>query len=325
MDDAELKSKFSTQTAIIFQQSLNQKNELKKICDLLEKEGIPFIVLKGPALRALYPEEWIRASCDIDILVENSEHERAKTVIENKLNYCLKSKNFHDVSLFSPSGVHLELHFSVREHMEKVDPLLERVWDYSIPAAENGVERKLTSEYLIFYIVAHLNRHFVMGGCGIKPFIDLKLLLDKISYDKKELNALLKKAGIDRFFKKIAMLSNVWFGSAEHDEVSPILEEYVLKGGVYGNISNKALVTQIKESKVRAVINKIFLPYPLLCLRYRDKEIKKWQIPYYQLRRLVETVKVGRVGSGINHIKAHASTEKSDVEKIKILMNELGL
>ena len=49
---------------------------LEKICGVLEKEKIRYIPLKGAVIKEIYPQPWMRTSCDIDILVhENDDHE----------------------------------------------------------------------------------------------------------------------------------------------------------------------------------------------------------------------------------------------------------
>ena len=46
------------------------QHEFEQICDVLVKAEIAFIPLKGSVIRPLYPEPWMRTSCDIDILVK---------------------------------------------------------------------------------------------------------------------------------------------------------------------------------------------------------------------------------------------------------------
>ena len=62
------------------------------------------------------------------------------------------------------------------ENIEKLDRALERVWDYASPIADGRMEHRLTNEYLVFHVLAHMAAHFINGGCGVKPFVDLYLL-----------------------------------------------------------------------------------------------------------------------------------------------------
>ena len=70
----------------------------------------------------------MRTSCDIDILVREQDIDTAAQAIGEKLGYRYESKNYHDISLKSESGVHLELHFSLKENEENIDGLLSDCW-----------------------------------------------------------------------------------------------------------------------------------------------------------------------------------------------------
>ena len=141
--------------------------EFDKICAILEKEKIPFIPLKGSVIRDYYPESWMRMSCDIDILIHEETLERAVNVLECNLDY--KADNrvaYHDISLFAPSGVHLELHFNIKENMDNIDRLLTDVWQNTVTSKQaNEYCYSMTPEFFVFHHVCHMAHHFVRGGC----------------------------------------------------------------------------------------------------------------------------------------------------------------
>ena len=56
---------------------VKQEAELEHIRAVLEREGIAYVPLKGAVMRALYAEPWMRTSCDIDVLVHETDLERA--------------------------------------------------------------------------------------------------------------------------------------------------------------------------------------------------------------------------------------------------------
>ena len=60
--------------------------EYTNLCAILEDGKIPFMPLKGSILRALYPEGWMRTSCDVDVLVHTEDLERAIAHLAEKLN-----------------------------------------------------------------------------------------------------------------------------------------------------------------------------------------------------------------------------------------------
>ena len=163
--------------------------EQKRVCALLQSESIPFIPLKGAVIREMYPESWYRPSCDVDILVKEQDVQRAKSLIMQRLEYtAADTDNFHDVPMYSKGGVHLELHFNILEHRSNIDAVLGRVWEFAAPVSDGAMMHALTPEFLLFHNLAHSYYHFLSGGCGIKPFMDLFVLLSysDFSYDEQK-------------------------------------------------------------------------------------------------------------------------------------------
>ena len=175
--DGETAKKFGKEVMTALFRAENLVYEIERIGKALEKAGIDYVPLKGAVIRDKYPEPWMRTSCDVDMLVHEAQLEEAIETLKSELGYvCEDKKNYHDVDLFSPGGVHLELHFNIKENIPQLDLNLEKVWQYASPSKDGAREYKLTREFFIFHIVAHAAYHFVGGGCGIRPFLDLYLL-----------------------------------------------------------------------------------------------------------------------------------------------------
>ena len=77
----------------------------------------------------------MRTSCDIDILVHEKDLRSAISCLVENLKYTEHEQNSHDVSLFSSSGVHLELHYDLVEEgwANSSNAILQKVWDYVSP------------------------------------------------------------------------------------------------------------------------------------------------------------------------------------------------
>ena len=97
------------------------KHEQNQIYQVLEQEKITFVPLKGSVIRKYYPDRWMRTSTDIDILVSEEDLKCAKKALVSKLGYAEGRYRYHDVSLYAPSGVLLELHFRITENMKNID------------------------------------------------------------------------------------------------------------------------------------------------------------------------------------------------------------
>ena len=149
------------------------KYELDNLCDVLEKANIPFIPLKGSVIRRYYPEPWMRTSCDIDILIHEDDLEKATSVMIENYGYSFHMKCQHDISFFSPSGVHLELHFALIEsdRVNESSAILNSVWNNAIVHKDTEYWCEMPDDMFYFYHIAHMAKHFRHGGCGIRAFL----------------------------------------------------------------------------------------------------------------------------------------------------------
>ena len=152
--------------------------EYENLCEALEKAQIPFLPLKGSVSRKYYPEAWMRTSCDIDVLVHREDLENAISYLVSNQNYVEKERATHDVSLFTQTGIHVELHFDLVEEgrAKNAIDVLQSVWENVTLHEKSEYWYEMTDAYFYFYHIAHMAKHFENGGCGIRPFIDLWIL-----------------------------------------------------------------------------------------------------------------------------------------------------
>ncbi len=326
LGDSKTAGKFAKQQLVAIYRYENQKHELDRISDTLETAKIPFIPLKGAVIRDLYPEPWMRTSCDIDVLVHENDLERAIAVLVEDLGYKAdEKKEYHDVSLYSDGGVHLELHFNIKEDIELLDAVLERVWEYAKPAHEGAQRHILSKEFFVYHTLAHASYHFVSGGCGIRPFLDLWLLNRDRDYDHEETLNLCKMSEIEGFFAAAEALSEVWFLKKEHDGLTERMEKYLLRGGVYGAEESFIAARQQKRGgKLGYAGSRIFVSYDHLKLKYPDLKSPAL-MPFYQVRRWVEVFKKKNVGRSVREMQRNASLKREKVDEIGSLMDDLKL
>ncbi len=299
--------------------------EEKRLFVLLEENGIDFIPLKGAVIKNFYPESFMRTSCDIDILVHKDDLEKSVGLIAEKLDYNDGGRHFHEHSLVSKSGVHLELHFTVIENIEKLDVLLERIWDFTKAADGFNHKFELTPEFLLFHNVAHMEYHFIAGGCGIRPFIDLMLLENKLVFDKQKLLTLIAETKSVKFYESIKELINVWFLGKSHTDLTEMMEEYILSGGVFGTKQNRVSADiHRKGSRTKYIISRIFMPKKELQTIYPNLKKRPYLLPYYEVKRWFNLLKK----KGLNNAKGEFLANKNlDAEKDRtsVMLQQLGL
>lgn len=304
-----------------------QEYELECIRKVFEEDKIPFILLKGAVIRRYYPELWMRTSCDIDVLVHLDDLDRAINVLQEKLSYQVQEKTLHDTSLYSESGVHIELHHALMPatQQKKFLSILNNIWEFVLPVGADMVEQKMPNQIFYFYHIAHMVKHFEAGGCGIRPFID-DWILGKNFFLSEEVEQLCNEGGILTFMQKVNELSAIWFEEKKHNQTTYKMQEFVLLGGVYGSMQNSVTVKEIKsKGKKRYILSRIFCPYNILKLQYPVLQKHKWLMPIYQIRRWIEILFCGRSKKALKELRTARQINDEGRNNIQHMLKELDL
>ena len=324
----ELKVEFKKQIMTAVYRYEKIQYELTRLKDALNETKIPFIPLKGSVVRKFYPEPWLRTSCDIDVLVKKSDLDRATAALVRKLAYEPESKGSHDDSFFSESGVHIELHHSLIEEkcVGSAESVLQSVWKHA-SVVSGASEYILSDEMFYYYHIVHMAKHFVVtGGCGIRPFLDIWVLNHRVSFDREKRDKLLSYGGLGTFAKQAELLSEVWFGNAEHTEITRQMETYILRGGVYGTNTNRVAVQQQKKGgKVRYALSKIFISYDVIKFHYPILQKHKWLTPIMEVRRWGKLIFCGHLKRSVNELKYNGSLSEDSAAETRTLLKNVGL
>ena len=311
-----------------------QSHEMARIDRALEMAGIDFIFLKGSVLCNEYPKPYFRTRSDIDVLVRPESFEAAKGVMDKALGYRKIFTTLHDVSFSSAGDVHVELHHTLREDEMKVGSnpeilarILDSVWD-NVHLCEGTNHRYLINDDIVcVYHYSHMAKHFLHGGCGIKPFIDIKVMDKMLKSCYASFRTLAKEAGILTFANCAINLSNVWFGDSEHDDDSLKLESYVLMGGMYGTYKNRMTVTQVKaHGKIGYYLSRIFIPWKMLKQKYRILEKHKWLTPVFEVVRWVCYIFSSKSKKrSMAEMQISSEISETQSQEMSLMLESLGL
>ena len=300
--------------------------ELDELSRLLEEEKILFVPLKGSLMREHYPQAWMRTSADVDVFVQECDVERVKTLFCEKLSYRFETKWKTEYSFYSESGMHIEVHTALCERGDAQYEVLKDFPNGTVCVEGKAYQRKMTDETYYFYHLAHMAKHLRHGGCGVRPFIDVFLLNKRVSYDQETLNALLQKGGLAKFADVAKALSRVWLKGEPHTAQTADLEEYILRGGTYGNSENLVAVEQVqKGGKFRRLLSLVFLPYDRLKLQYPALEKRKWLLPFYEVKRWCRIIFKGGLKTAKKQADLNDAVSDEYVHKVKALLNDLEL
>ena len=309
-------------------------HEEERISALLDREGIPYILLKGAVVRPLWPEPWMRTSCDLDILVREEDAATAASLICDLLGYTARGETYHNHSLYSEGGaVHLELHFRITDG-GAFDPVLSRVWEYAAPS--HGACYTLSPAFLLFHLVAHLATHLLNGGGGARAIADLYLVRAFLEIDGEEFAALAREAGLLTFARAVFSLSEVWFSDGTPTAETDLLGERLLRGCLYGDIDRRAAVERAREMTPvsrrearrarRAYIrSRLFPARAQLTVLYPRLARHGWLLPLCYLHRWGRLLLGGRLSLTARRRRAAARVTDEATARERELLTVLGL
>lgn len=300
--------------------------DLQWLRSVLTEGKIPFIPLKGAVVREYYSEPWLRSSCDIDILIRKEMLDETISYLVDKGCRIYCDEKQHDVSLITPGNVHLELHYRLPESVDTVDNVLDRVWEHSCLAADQEYEYRQSGAFLLFHLLAHMALHLMIGGCGIRSFVDIWLLHDRLEYDRELFGKLCCEAKLDRFYDNVLQLIDVWFNGKEHTAITKQLESVVISGGTFGSLDNQILIDQAQSGgKGKRLLKRIFMPYEGLNTQYPILISHRWLTPVFQVVRWFRIFTGGRLRRAIREYKTSRSHSAEQVNDTKSFLKNVGL
>ena len=302
--------------------------EYENLCAALEKGQIPFIPLKGSILRHYYPEAWMRTSCDIDVLVHNEDLNKAISYLSDNYGYVEKERATHDVSLFSPAGIHVELHFDLVEEGRAKNAIgvLQSVWENVTLRENSEYLYEMSDAYFYFYHIAHMAKHFETGGCGIRPFVDLYILDGLKNKDLALRDKMLSDGGLLRFAEVCRKLSRIWLCGEEIDELSLQLQEFLFHGGLYGSFDNRVMLQQKKKGgRFGYLMSRVFAPYSRLKRYYPVLEKYPILTPVMQVRRWFMLLRSDVFTMAKKELETNSNVDRKKAEQMNVFLDDIGL
>ncbi len=300
-----------------------QKFELEAFSKALKENKIPFILLKGSVISNYYPQKYMRISRDIDVLVYERDIPNIFKILSKKLSYKQRiDPNDHHRSMYTPSGVHIEFHYSLSD-----DKFLS-VDDAFNNAALVDDNFVLEDKSFFAYHIIHMAGHFKSGGCGVRPIMDLWIMqhIMKLDFDFEILNQI----GLDKFAIAMIELSNVWFGDengvvSPHNELTRHTENFILSGGSFGNINNKVAISRGNKNTFSHIISRFFLPFGEMKKKYPILKKIPILLPFFWFVRLFASIFKGRTKGIANELYYNSHISNDKLKMGEYLFKELNL
>lgn len=282
--------------------------EQQELYTLFQKEGIPFVVLKGSAADCYYPNPYYRCMGDIDIMVKPEDFDQAARCMEEN-GYRIYDCDNKRHNEYVHNNVMIELHrrFSFLKDSEtdlwmdqKIYAAIDRAKIVTIdgfsfpmlPALENGL-----------VLLTHINQH-MEKGLGFRQIVDWMLYVEKEMTDEfwnTSFAPIAEKIGLKTLAITTTYLCQTHLGLSKElqfcqgadPNLSKALLEYIIEQGNFG---------QKKGEKGNAAVNVLTikdLPTFFVLLQKRGQRtwdaLKKYPFlkPFAWFYQICRYVKMG--------------------------------
>lgn len=238
----------------IEQQNIAMNTFVAQLIEKLRKEDIYAILVKGQGIAQCYERPLWRASGDVDLLLSDSNYEKAKKVllplvIEVDTEY----KSLKHLGMTMKEGFVVELHGMLHSRLSnRIDRGIDEVqndvfYGGSVRSWMNGT----TSVFLpapdndVIFIFTHILKHYYIEGIGLRQICDWCRLLwtykDSLNYGLLEKR--IRKMGLMTEWQAFAALAVDWLSMPKG--AMPLYDvkwkmkgerilEFVLKTGNFG-------------------------------------------------------------------------------------------
>lgn len=295
-----------------------QEIELEEISAQLESRGIKYMPLKGSVMKHLYPRPDLRSMCDLDIQYDKSRKDELDEIMLPR-GYEVAEVSCTDgvnIAYIKKPFMYIEFHGVL---MDTDIPLYNSYFgtDFERTVPDGGCRVKYKDEDFFVFMVAHLAKHYYLGGTGLRSLADIWLFLrKKPQLDMEYIFAELKKIRLDEFVKIIIGINGVLFEGKEPDEQQKNVISYILGSGTYGTLSNSSAENIKNQSKLQFVLKRLFPDREFMSINYPIVKKCVLLMPLFWIVRLVSTFfKKGYKGSDVD-VVMNVSTTQTDARKI---------
>ena len=215
---------------------MSRKNaEFERMMSILSEHKIQPVCLKGCMVRTLYPNPYLRVMGDFDIFIDESERSDILKVFKEE-GYETKSSKL--MILASKDGIVWEIFNSLESEFDTD----ATYWDKCLREhTRTDVRGYVLPEqtYDFAYTALHAAKHFLVCGCGIRPILDMALMLknyDSIDFDAVE--DVCKSQGVSKFlcyiYNVIDKIYGIPVGNGYEELDAELFLEYMLRYGIFG-------------------------------------------------------------------------------------------
>ena len=205
------------------QQNQSMNAYVAELIELLRKNDVYAILVKGQGVAQCYEKPLWRASGDIDLLLSDTNYEKAKNILlPLAIDVEEEYKTFKHLGMTMRGGVVVELHGTLHSRLSMyIDKVIDeaqndvfyggnvRSWmdgktQVFLPGPNNDV----------IFVFTHILHHYYIEGIGLRQICDWCRLLYtyKDSLNHELLESRIRKAGLMTEWKAFAAFAVDWLG-----------------------------------------------------------------------------------------------------------------
>ncbi len=188
-------------------------SERAKILNRLEQEKIWYMPLKGAVMKDWYPRLGMRQMSDNDILYDSAARAQVREIMET-LGFSCESYGKHKDDCYTKLPVsNFEMHNALFSdvHPDNLQVYYQDVTAMLLPVSGTEYGRCFRDEDFYIYALAHIYKHFVHGGIGVRSLLDIEIILRKIGnhFDPAYMERELDKLELTEFNQKMCQLKSI--------------------------------------------------------------------------------------------------------------------
>ena len=315
-----------------------------RLHNIMSEAGIPYVILKGAASAAYYPDPLMRAMGDVDFLVDICDVERACKALEEKGFKRNPKEHEKHIVYFDENG-NYEMHITPAgvpkgEKGDKVRVLLKNLIEKSCKYETDFGSIQVPSKFHHgLVLLLHTCCHLTSEGIGLRQLCDWAVFVSSFSDDEfcQVFEAELKSVGLWRFAQVLTKTSVNYLGCksfswAEEidDEVAEEFIKGVFKNGNLGQKNPTSMQESLFSAEIgdkKSVIKHFFSSVNEIVYFYWGFTKKlKILLPlgwlYFGGRYIIRSLMGKRAKISVKNIKSGVSTRNDIYEEIKLFQEE---
>lgn len=213
---------FIGRTLQIEQRNKAMNEFIAKLMNLLNKNGIKALLVKGQGVAQCYERPLWRACGDVDLLLDDENYQKAKDLLIPLASSVDEENSYNKHIATTIKGCSVELHGTLRSGLWLgIDKMLDRVQDSVFYESKVRLWLNDKTEVLlpnvdedVVFIFTHILQHFYKEGVGLRQICDWCRLLwaYRDSINMEQLEKRIRKMGLTSEWKAFASFAIYYLG-----------------------------------------------------------------------------------------------------------------